>query len=106
MTLDIVEIPGANGDLGLAVTQVAKAGNLVATQIGSLEYAPTFGVDLKFFLESELRFPTESFKAYLIQRMAEHQINVSQVLHVVESLSQQLTFRVGDNELPDGGFIV
>ena len=74
--MDIVEISDGQ-DLGLADTVVPKAGNVISVQLGSLDFEPTFGADLKFFLNSEFRFQNQSFKAYLIERLTQHQVNVS-----------------------------
>lgn len=106
MMLDIVEFVNPNtGDLGMAITEVSKAGNVVSTQLQSLEYAPNFGVDLKYFLTSEFRFPNASFKSYLIQRLTESQITVTSVIEVVENLFRELSFTVGDSDSDIGGFI-
>lgn len=102
---DIVEILDGK-DLGVADSIVSKAGNLLATQIGTLEYAPTWGIDLKFFLESPLQFQNESFKAYLIQRLTEEQINVAAVSDTLETLLQRLTFYVGDLSVNAKGLLV
>lgn len=104
MMLDIVSVP-QGGDLQTAVTEVSKAGNVVSTQLQSLEYAAAFGVDLRYFLTSELRFPNASFKAYLIQRLTESQITVTAVIESLQPLFQKLTFSVGDTDADIGGFI-
>lgn len=102
--LDIVEVSDGK-DLGMADAVVSKAANVLSVQLGTLEYEPTFGVDLKFFLESPLEFQNESFKAYLIQRLTENQINVAGVTSVLETLFQQLTFKVGDLSQNAKGFV-
>jgi len=103
---DIVEIADGK-DLGLADSPVGKAGNLLSVQIGSLEYAPEFGVDFKFFLQSQFQIQNESFKAYLVERLAFNQINVSEIFEQIESLSEKLIFFVGDaaNKNLNGGMI-
>lgn len=89
-------------DLGVADAVAPKAANLVSTQVGELEYAPTFGVDLKYFLQSEFQFQNESFKAYLVDRITQNQINVSEVLEIVEALQTKYTFKVGDANKVEG----
>lgn len=103
--LDIVDIQDGE-DLVLAVSEVSKAKNVLQTQLQSLEYAPTFGVDLDYFLASDFRFPNDSFKSYLIQRLTESQITVTSVLEAVQPLFRKLTFEVGDTDSDIGGFIV
>lgn len=95
MNLDIVSTEDGL-DMGLAKTEVGKAGNVLSVQLGNLAYAPTFGVDLKYFLESPHQFQNESFLAYLVQRLTEHQVNVTSVLDVKEALHAKYTFYVGE----------
>lgn len=94
--LDIVSIPEDGRDLGFAETAVTKAGNVVTTQIGSLEYAPEFGVDLKFFLQESIQFQNESFRAYIVERLSQHQINVSSVSETIDAFVSRFTYSVGD----------
>lgn len=103
--LDIIEVNDGE-DLTVFDSTAGKAANVVSTQLGTLEYAPTFGVDMKFFLESPLEFQNESFKAYLIQRLTEHQINVTGVTEVLEALLQRLTFFVGDLSQKGKGLVI
>lgn len=102
---DIVELPEDGNDLGLADSIAPKAGNICAVQLGTLEYALDFGVDLKYFLESDLQFQNASFKAYLVQRLTEQNVNVSSVVEVLETLLQRLTFNVGDVSANVKGYI-
>lgn len=100
--IDITSITG--GDLVLVDTQVSKAGNVLRAQIGDLEYAPDFGIDLRFFLDPDFQFQNESFKSYLIQRLAEHNVSVAQVLETLETFYLKFTFEVGQQQ-DTGGFI-
>lgn len=99
--IDIVSIEDGE-DLTVVDTAVSKAGNVLAVQLGSLEYAPTFGVDLRYFLQSGFKIQNESFKAYLVDRLVKHQINVSTVLETVETFSRKFTFKVGDANQIEG----
>lgn len=89
-------------DFGMLDTQLKKAENILSTQLGTLEYAPDFGVDLKYFLDEKYQFQDESFKAYLIQRLANSAVNVSGVTEVVESLSKRYIFNIGNDESGNG----
>ena len=93
--LDIVEIADGK-DIGIQNSAVGKAANVLSVQLGSLEYAPDFGVDLRFFMQEGLQFPNESFKAYLTERLTQSQIVVSQVLSTLETFFEKYTFYVGD----------
>lgn len=96
MNLDIVSTDGA--DLSLARTDVSRAANVLSIQVGSLEYAPEFGIDLKFFLGSDYQLQNESFKAYCVERLLAHRVNVVNAIEVLNRLYSSITFLVGDND--------
>ncbi len=93
--LDISRIAEGE-DLGLANTEAVRAGNVLSVDLASLEYAPEFGVDLRFFLSENLNIQKESFKAYLVQRLTENHINVNSVVSTVEAFLNRFVFFVGD----------
>ena len=99
--IDIVSIDDGE-DLTVSDSAVGKAANVLSVQLGSLEYAPPFGVDLSYFLQSDFQIPNESFKAYLVERLVFHQINVSTVVETIETFSRNLTFKVGDANQIEG----
>jgi hypothetical protein len=100
----MIDITSIDDDLGLFDTQTAQAANILSVQEGSLEYAPDLGVDLKYFLSEDFRFQNESFKAYLIQRLANYGINVASVADVVEALHRNYTFEIVPTET-EGGMV-
>jgi trans-2-enoyl-CoA reductase len=103
--LDIVKIEDGK-DLQIADSAVPKAANVIGTQLASLEYAPNLGVDLKYFLQSDFQIPVLSFKTYLVQRLLQHQVNVSQCVSQIEALFNQFTFFVDDANKDAKGLIV
>lgn len=96
MNYDIVSTDGK--DLGIARSDVSRAANVLSVQLGSLEYAPNFGIDLKYFLTSDFQFQNESFKAYCVERLLAHQINVVNALEVLRQLDKSFIFEIGDND--------
>jgi hypothetical protein len=90
----MIDIVSVNDDLGLFDTDISKAKNILSTQLGALEYLPDFGIDLKYFLDERVSFQNESFKAYLINVLAQNQINVTSVDDIVESLFSQYLFNI------------
>lgn len=94
MNWDIVSTSGP--DLGIQRTDVAKAGNVLAVQLGSLEYAPNFGIDLKFFLESDFQLQNESFMSYCVERLLAHQVGVMSAIEVLGQLDKKFIFDIGD----------
>lgn len=92
-------VSAGNGlDIGLFDTQTTKAGNILSVQLGSVRYAPDLGIDLKYFLDPDFQFQNESFKAYLIQVLANNSINVSSVVETLENLFSQYTFNLTPSE--------
>lgn len=98
---DIVRVADGE-DLGLFDTQTTRAGNILSVQIQSLEYAQDLGIDLAFFLANDFRFQNDSFKAYLIQVLANRGINVSSLVDTVENLFRQYTFNLSPDETSTG----
>lgn len=103
----MIDISSISTDLVMLNTQTQKAKNVLQVQLGALEYAQTFGIDLEFFLDPDFQFQNESFKAYCVQRLSESFVNVNQVIEALETFSLDLTFSVGDSERAsaDGGLI-
>jgi hypothetical protein len=102
---DIIEVNDGE-DLLVMDSIVAKSGNVLSIQLGDLEYNTSFGVDLRFFLTSELQFQNESFKSYLVQRLTEHQVNVAQVIETINTLFMKYTFQVGSISENNEGLIL
>ncbi len=96
MLKDILTFEGA--DMGVSQSEAPRAGNILATQIGSLEYAPDMGIDLAYFLETEFSIQNASFKAYLVQRLLEQHINVVNVLDTIDRLATTYGFGIGQSK--------
>lgn len=92
-----VSVGAAGLDLATYNTDTNRATNILSVQTGALEYAPDFGIDLDFFLSPDFKFQTESFKAYCIERLASHGINVTALTESVQSLFTQFNFEVEAN---------
>lgn len=91
-------------DLGIQQTEAPRAGNIIATQIGTLEFASTFGIDLKYFLTSDFNIQTDSFKSYCVQRLLQQRVNVVSVLSEVQALFSTVIFNIGSSQ-NDGSLI-
>lgn len=98
--IDLGEV--ADGDIQVFDTQVYRASNLLSVQINGLEYLPDFGIDLRYFLSEGIQFQNESFKAYLVERLANKGINVASMLETVESLANRYTVKVSPQETSTG----
>lgn len=100
----MIDIVSVNEDLGLFDTQITRAQNILSVQVGSLEYEPDLGIDLKYFLSEDFIFQNESFRSYLIQVLANYAINVASVVETVDALSEKYTFNIPPSE-PGSGLI-
>jgi len=87
-------------DLDIRDSQSPRAANVLSTQLGSLEYAPDFGVDLRYFLQANFQFQLASYKSYVIQRLTYHKINVLAVTEMQRMLDGVVTFLLGDGSQP------
>ncbi len=90
-------------DLGVFDTQTCRAANILSVQLGNLEYAKDLGIDLRYFLSEDFRFQNESFKAYLIQVLANKSINVASVIDIVDKLFTTYAFNLSADD--KSGFI-
>lgn len=96
----MIDIVSANDgqDLGILDTLTTKAGNILSVQVGALEYAQDLGIDLAYFLSEDFEFQNESFKAYLIQVLANRGINVPSMTEVINSLFTQLNIEISGEQ--------
>ena len=90
----MIDIVSVGTEIGVFDTQTSRAANILSVQLGSLEYAPDLGVDLKYFLSEDFRFQNESFKSYLIQVLANHSINVVSIPETITNLYNRYVFQL------------
>ena len=100
----MIDIVSVTTDIGLFDTQTSRAANILSVQLGNLEYAQDLGIDLKYFLSEDFRFQNESFKAYLVQVLANKGINVASVVELIENLATHYTFNLTPAET-EGGLV-
>ena len=88
-------ISSENGqDMQVYNTQTQKAANVLSVQLGALEYAPDLGIDLRYFLSEDFVFQNESFKAYLVEVLANQGINVGSVNETINALYSNFVFNL------------
>ena len=96
--LDLINMVDGD-DLHIQHNVAMKAGNIIGTQIGSLNYKLDFGSDLKYFLQEDLKFQTESFKSYLVSRLSEYRVQVNATSSIIEQFSNKFLMSVGESEV-------
>lgn len=87
----------ANG-MSLYDTQTERAANILNLQLGALEYWPEGGIDLRYFLTEPIEFQDASFRAYLIQKLAEWGINVASLAADLDALFANYLFRLSPQQ--------
>jgi hypothetical protein len=95
----MIDIVSIDTDLRVLNSKTERAKNVLSVQLGSLEYASDFGVDLAYFMSEDYIFQNESFKAYLIQRLAESSIDVASVIETFETLYSSLVFNLSTENI-------
>ena len=88
-------------DMNFQDSQVPKAANILRTQIGSLTYLPEFGVDIAYFLTSDVSYMTEGFRAYLIQRLSSYGVSVDSVIEQKTNLAVRYSITASSDESLD-----
>lgn len=96
--LDLINLVDGE-DLHIQNNAAMKAGNIIGTQIGYLDFKLDFGSDLKYFLQEDLKFQTESFKSYLVSRLSEYSIQVNETQSIVEQFANKFLLSVGESEV-------
>lgn len=92
------------GELKTAEAVVFKAKNILSIQENSLEYEPDLGIDIKRFLDPDIKIQNETFEAYSVQRLAAQGVNVVSLLTDKEAFREVFSYMVVEAET--GGLIV
>ena len=92
-----------NGEFKVNDTVVFKAKNILETQEGSLSYAPELGIDLKRFLDPDVKIQNRTFEAYSIQKLGEQGVNPIELIVNKETFRQVFDYTVA--EADKEGFI-
>jgi hypothetical protein len=73
-------------DAKLRDTNLYKAANTADVQLGSLNFAKEFGVDKKFFMDSEFNISSASYASHVMERLAQQGIPASIALQFASPL--------------------
>lgn len=87
-----------NGEFKVNDTIVFKAKNILETQEGSLSYAPELGIDLKRFLDPDVKIQNRTFEAYSIQKLGEQGVNPIELIVNKETFRQVFDYTVAEAE--------
>lgn len=84
----------SSGVLRSSDTPLYKAKNILSTQVGSLAYAPDFGIDYDLFFGKDYKIQTETFKSYAMSKLAENGINPLEVATQENALDTILNIKI------------
>lgn len=86
------------GEFKVNDTIVFKAKNILETQEGFLSYAPELGIDLKRFLDPDVKIQNRTFEAYSIQKLGEQGVNPIELIVNKETFRQVFDYTVAEAE--------
>lgn len=84
------------GEFKTSDTIVFKAKNILETQEGYLSYAPELGIDLKRFLDPDVKIQNRTFEAYSIQKLGEQGVNPIELIVNKETFRQVFEYTVAE----------
>ncbi len=73
-----------------------KAINLLSVQLQDKNYAPDFGVDLDFFINSDYQISPVTFVTHLMKRLTDHSISVKQVQNQIDDFIADVAINIED----------
>lgn len=93
----MIDVYIENGEFKISDTVVFKAKNILEIQEGSLSYQQELGIDLKRFLDPEVKIQNETFEAYSLQRLGEQGINpIELIVNKDEVFRQYFDYKVAE----------
>ena len=75
-------------------TLIYKARNILSSQVGSLAYAPEFGIDYDLFFGEDYTIQNQTFQAYAISKLSENGINPLDVLDTKGTFDEVLNIQI------------
>lgn len=90
----MIDLQFKNNVLRTADTLIYKARNILSTQIGSLAYAPDFGIDYDLFFGDDYQIQNQTFQAYAISKLSENGINPLDVLDSKGTFDEVLNIKI------------
>lgn len=82
-----------NGEFKVSDTIVYKAKNILEIQEGSLQYED-IGIDLKRFLDPNVKIQNSTFEAYSLQKLGEYGVNPIELVVNEETFKQVFNYKV------------
>lgn len=87
-----------DGILQRADTDVYKARNILSVQKTNTHYRPDLGIDLRRFIDPNVRIQFETFRSYTLQEMVQQGVRIDAVMEVQQNLDKELDYKVSKTE--------
>lgn len=87
-----------DGVLQRADTDVYKARNILAVQKENTYYKPDLGIDLRRFIDPNVKIQFETFRSYTLQEMVQQGVRIDSVLEVQQNLDKELDYNVSNTQ--------
>lgn len=68
-----------DGILRKAETDIYKGENILKIQVGSLYYAQSLGIDIRRFIDPDVKIQVETFKSYSVQELVNQGVRVETI---------------------------
>ena len=87
-----------DGVLQRADTDLYKARNILSVQKTNTYYRPDLGIDLRRFIDPNVRIQFETFRSYTLQEMVQQGARMDAVLEIQKNLDKKLNYTVSQTE--------
>lgn len=87
-----------NGDLVYIDTNLIKAKSVMEVQEGSLEYLPEFGVDYKYFIQSDIQYQKENLQGHIMDRLSLNLVPPDTISSMSDLLSEKLLIGIKNKD--------
>lgn len=92
----MIDVYIENGEFRASDTIVYKAKNILEIQEGALHYAPEIGIDLKRFLDPNVKIQNSTFEAYSLQKLGEQGVNPISLVVDKQTFQQVFNYDVAE----------
>lgn len=83
-----------DGVLQRANTDVYKARNILSVQKTNTYYRPDLGVDLRRFIDPDVKIQFETFRSYTLQEMVQQGVRIDAILEIQKDLDKKMEYNV------------
>ena len=87
-----------DGILQRSNTDVYKARNILSVQKTNTHYRPDLGIDLKRFIDPDVKIQFETFRSYTLQEMVQQGARIDAILEVQRDLDKKMDYNVSKTE--------